>query len=221
MSEDERFEQALMDLVADRSPRSLASELDPEAQELLRMAQLIRGSRPKPASDEFVARLHDRLFPPKRISRRAAVVSSLSALAAGITAGIGLDRFAPWNTGATVAGSRTIVPIAGKWHTVAAVDELPVGAVKRFSVGALQGFVVNRHGEVHALSGICTHLGCALTFKPGEQALLCPCHNAEFELSGSVRNGPGGYGNDQGVQIPPLPTILVRVRGKSVEVFGA
>jgi len=49
-----------------------------------------------------------------------------------------------------------------------------------------------------------------------EQAFVCPCHGAEFDVQGHVRYGPYGY--DQ--KLPPMPTIKVRVNGESVEVWS-
>jgi len=45
MSKAKRFDRALEKLLADRSPRREASNLDREEQHMLRVAQLLRGSR--------------------------------------------------------------------------------------------------------------------------------------------------------------------------------
>jgi cytochrome b6-f complex iron-sulfur subunit len=221
MTENERLDQALEALLADQSPRALASELTPEEQEILRLAQALRGSRPARASDEFVEQLHERLFPqPGRISRRTAFVSGLGALAAGIAAGIGLDRALQQSSSGSAGTAEVLIPDNGTWHAIATVSELPEGAIKSFTVGALQGFVLNRQGELRAMSRICTHMGCTLTFSRQEQAFKCPCHGAEFNMNGRLRYGPGGYYPGDGLLIPPLPQFKVRVRGQSVEVFA-
>ena len=40
------------------------------------------------------------------------------------------------------------------------------------------------------LSNKCTHLGCSVNWKPDRQEFVCPCHDAQFALDGSVRGGP-------------------------------
>ena len=46
-----------------------------------------------------------------------------------------------------------------------------------------------RDGEgVHAISTICTHLGCVV--KPTPEGFECPCHGSRFALDGAVTRGP-------------------------------
>jgi cytochrome b6-f complex iron-sulfur subunit len=211
MSDEERLNQAIEAILHDRSPRSALSSLDADEQRMVRMAQLMRGTQAPPLSHELTERLRDRLLSGRRVSRRAAFTAGLGALAAGILAGIGLDR---------VHQEPTYPPLAienGKWYAVATRDDLATGAVRPFTAGAVQGFLLNDGGSVRALSRVCTHMGCVLRFNRTDQAFLCPCHGAEFDLHGHVLSGPGGYS----IPLAPLPTIKVRVRGESIEVQGA
>jgi len=41
-----------------------------------------------------------------------------------------------------------------------------------------------------ALSDICTHQGCGVTYQSAANRLFCPCHGSEFSLTGSVLQGP-------------------------------
>ncbi|MBI3682774.1 MAG: Rieske 2Fe-2S domain-containing protein, partial [Acidobacteria bacterium] len=41
---------------------------------------------------------------------------------------------------------------------------------------------------VHAISMVCTHLGCII--KPTPEGFECPCHGSRFALDGSVTKGP-------------------------------
>jgi Rieske Fe-S protein len=43
-------------------------------------------------------------------------------------------------------------------------------------------------GNVRALSGVCTHLACAIRLTGG--TLTCPCHGSTFSLEGAVTRGP-------------------------------
>jgi len=221
MSRSDEFDRALEALLEDRSPRNEAGRLDAEEQRMLRMAQLLRGSRGQETSPEFVRRLHDGLsHRPRKIRRRTAFLSGLGALAAGLAAGFGLDRAVTGPSSATTPTEPgPLVSARGaKWFRVAHVAELPPGAVRGFTAGAVQGFLINHGGEIRAVSRICTHMGCTLNFSTQEQALVCPCHGAEFDLRGRLRYGPGDKRYKQ--QIPPLPPLSVRVNDQSVEVWS-
>lgn len=45
-------------------------------------------------------------------------------------------------------------------------------------------------GKLHAVSAICTHMGCRVAFNDAEQSWDCPCHGSRFDLDGAVLNGP-------------------------------
>ena len=48
----------------------------------------------------------------------------------------------------------------------------------------------NGNGAVHALSPICTHVGCEVKWNNAEQSWDCPCHGARYSYDGSVMTGP-------------------------------
>lgn len=48
--------------------------------------------------------------------------------------------------------------------------------------------VIKEGNQVHAISRICTHLGCVV--KPSEAGFDCPCHGSRFAKDGSVTRGP-------------------------------
>ena len=48
----------------------------------------------------------------------------------------------------------------------------------------------DRHGVVHAVSAVCTHLGCDVAWNKAEQTWDCPCHGSRFSPDGKVINGP-------------------------------
>lgn len=45
-------------------------------------------------------------------------------------------------------------------------------------------------GALHALSAVCTHLGCTVEFNPDKSTWDCPCHGSRFSLEGSPIRGP-------------------------------
>ncbi len=60
---------------------------------------------------------------------------------------------------------------------------------------------------VHAVSTICTHLGCVV--KPGPDGFECPCHGSRFHADGTVTKGPAPR---------PLPWLKVTVAGAIVTI---
>lgn len=64
-------------------------------------------------------------------------------------------------------------------------------------------------GRVVAFSMYCTHTGCPVTWTPGAEMFMCPCHGGTFHRDGSVAGGPPPR---------PLDRLPVRIRGGRVEV---
>jgi Rieske Fe-S protein len=46
------------------------------------------------------------------------------------------------------------------------------------------------HGSVHAVSPVCTHLKCTVSWNITEQSWDCPCHGARYSADGKILNGP-------------------------------
>jgi menaquinol-cytochrome c reductase iron-sulfur subunit len=64
-------------------------------------------------------------------------------------------------------------------------------------------------GKVEVLSAICPHLGCTVSWQPGHDRFVCPCHGSEFAADGRHLAGPSPRGMDR------LPT---RVENGELEV---
>jgi cytochrome b6-f complex iron-sulfur subunit len=74
--------------------------------------------------------------------------------------------------------------------------QFPVGPLEQFPVGSVthfrqQRFLLVRHQTgVLALSNECTHQKCMVDFLPDRQVIFCPCHAAQFSVTGAVLAGP-------------------------------
>ncbi|NXY94040.1 FAD-dependent oxidoreductase [Streptomyces sp. BR123] len=45
-------------------------------------------------------------------------------------------------------------------------------------------------GQLHAVSAVCTHMGCLVCFNNAERTWECPCHGSRFAVDGTVLQGP-------------------------------
>lgn len=50
--------------------------------------------------------------------------------------------------------------------------------------------IINTGDGFVALSAVCTHQGCAVSYDSEENNLPCPCHGSIFSITGSVLEGP-------------------------------
>ncbi|MGB7414180.1 MAG: FAD-dependent oxidoreductase, partial [Thermosynechococcaceae cyanobacterium] len=48
----------------------------------------------------------------------------------------------------------------------------------------------DEHNEIHAVSAVCSHLGCIVNWNSAEKSWDCPCHGARYSCAGKVMNGP-------------------------------
>jgi cytochrome b6-f complex iron-sulfur subunit len=213
-------------ILRDRRPPRFPAE-DDEARLMLAAAELRAG---RPGADaprmEFVERLErtlrehvaaddaPRAAAPLVTRRRLLGGAAIAAAAAAV--GAGIDRAVDRGSEHSSSGTAELVPQAGRWTDVAAVDEIPVGRPLRFSAGAIEGFVVNHGDHVAAVSAMCTHLPCTLHLNAIEQRLDCPCHGAWFGLDGKPMTS-----SYYPTPLPALPTLRTRVVDGRVQVFTA
>ncbi|RJQ38513.1 FAD-dependent oxidoreductase [Candidatus Microgenomates bacterium] len=48
----------------------------------------------------------------------------------------------------------------------------------------------DNNNVIHAVSAVCTHMGCIVAFNNGEKTWDCPCHGSRFDTDGDVIHGP-------------------------------
>ena len=70
-------------------------------------------------------------------------------------------------------------------------DELAPGDAAIMKVdGANVAAFKDEEGDVHAVSAVCTHMGCLVGWNATDRTWDCPCHGSRFALSGEVIHGP-------------------------------
>lgn len=100
---------------------------------------------------------------------------------------------APANSGPPATGDITAKPVADGWISTIKASDFPDNAFKTI---AKQPIILARKGtSIVALSTKCTHKGCAVKPGPAPAAgaapeLLCPCHKAQYSLTGAVTKPP-------------------------------
>lgn len=72
-----------------------------------------------------------------------------------------------------------------------ALSSLPVDDARFVRHGTTPLFVVRvSPTEILALSAVCTHLRCIITWRRESRTFVCPCHEGAFDRNGNVLSGP-------------------------------
>lgn len=151
----------------------------------------------------------------RAVTRRSILSAGLAAAAAavGVAAGAHMQHQIQ-DAQYPDANTPLVPPEAGAWVAVAAVDSIPVGAVRRFTTDTLVGFLRRTDAGFTALSGVCTHMACVLAWNDRDRTYDCPCHGGRFTEDGASANvSPVGY--------QPLPRIQTKVEDGQVWVYSA
>jgi cytochrome b6-f complex iron-sulfur subunit len=209
------------DLVHGRRPRRFAAT--PEEAEAMTAAAGLAAARlgadlpDKAALDRIHQRLSaaldERPVLEHHVSRRA-WLRTAGAAAAAVVVGVALDEVVANTQRPTGSGgTATLVPDGGDWRRVASVSQVPPGHAMTFSTASIDAVIVNDGGNIRALSGVCTHLGCRLQPDDASRQLNCPCHQTAFNWSGRVlyyrlKAAPAN-----------LPQIPSRVTDGEIELF--
>lgn len=87
-------------------------------------------------------------------------------------------------------------PTAKVWLFVADLASFAVGASRTYRAPSGQPIVIARRAEAGtaddflALSSVCPHLGCQVSWEPAHPRFFCPCHNGVFDPTGRATEGP-------------------------------
>ena len=138
------------------------------------------------------------------INRRSFLKYVLLGLSAVATAGGVLAPIIAylWPQKQAVAASSG--PVA-----IGPAEDLPVGQGRVYSVANKPAIVIHTADGYHALSAVCTHLGCIVGWDAQRGVVACPCHAGFFTVNGDVISGP-----------PPAPLkkYAVQVQGGQIYV---
>jgi len=70
-------------------------------------------------------------------------------------------------------------------------DDVAVGEGKLITIDGKQlAAYRDEAGQIHAVSPVCTHLGCIVNWNSAEKSWDCPCHGGRFSCNGEVLHGP-------------------------------
>jgi cytochrome b6-f complex iron-sulfur subunit len=72
--------------------------------------------------------------------------------------------------------------------TLGPLEQFPVGSVTHVRKGRF--LLVRQPTGVLALSDECTHQKCTVDYLPERHVIFCPCHGAQFSVTGAVLAGP-------------------------------
>jgi len=131
------------------------------------------------------------------LGRRSFVTGVVGLLGGMIAAVVGLPAIGYW-LGPSLEKHETEA-----WVPLGLVEAIPVGEPTLFTFSRTRqvgwersatsyGVYVVRSadGQIEALSNVCTHLSCRVTWKPEQNQYLCPCHDGRFARDGAIISGP-------------------------------
>jgi Rieske Fe-S protein len=71
------------------------------------------------------------------------------------------------------------------------IGELKPNTGTIFRFGDRPGLLIlTADGQYHALSAVCTHLGCTVQYRSDLREVWCACHNGTYDINGRNISGP-------------------------------
>lgn len=93
---------------------------------------------------------------------------------------------------------------------IAKTPDIPAAGVKRVKFNRKPVYLFrNAEGQVKALSGVCTHLGCVVEYAAEQNNFHCNCHGSVFGLDGKNLSGPAPR---------PLESFRVELKGDDITI---
>jgi cytochrome b6-f complex iron-sulfur subunit len=150
--------------------------------------------------------------------------SSADPARSGVSSAPGRRRFLEYFLGASVTASlvsflypvlQYLIPppqaeLGGNTVLAGHVGELKPNSGTIFRFGDRPGLLIlTADGQYHALSAVCTHLGCTVQYRSDLHEVWCACHNGTYDVNGRNISGPPPR---------PLENYDVFVKGQDIYV---
>lgn len=88
-------------------------------------------------------------------------------------------------------------PVPQKKAATSVFNVIDAGSTETYEPGTVTTFVRGQFylicledGGFLAMSGKCTHLGCAVPWDEDKKKFICPCHASQFDIYGNVLSSP-------------------------------
>lgn len=106
------------------------------------------------------------------------------------------------STSAKVVGACSILPIINKCAKTVTKEgktlTVEIPEVNTAVVLKEDNLVISRlANHIYALTNVCNHLGCLVSFDKENKQITCPCHGSKFSLDGTYIEGPAKRGLDR------------------------
>jgi len=74
-------------------------------------------------------------------------------------------------------------------------------------------YVLRDEKGIYAMSGICTHQGCLISWNDVKKEFFCPCHGSSFSIEGKVRMPPAKFDlTHYGVKLNRKGKVVVNLK---------
>jgi thiosulfate dehydrogenase [quinone] large subunit len=106
----------------------------------------------------------------------------------------------------------------GSSSTIARTSAVPTNSSVSFTLPSNgdPGVLVHlNNGQFVAFDATCTHAGCPVSYDPGSQLLLCPCHGAQFDPS----KGAAAVGGPTNTPLTSVPIKIDNATG-AISISG-